>query len=151
MGCSPGRGVRLVMKLDLGVVTGIMGAMAEKLPIYEIERVGGCRGRGKRLVIQAPTGSGKSTQVPQMLLESGLLGSGQVVILQPRRLATRMLAARVARERSVALGAGGRLSDTLESRVSNRTRIRYVTEGAAAADDTEPGIDGERPYFRRIS
>jgi ATP-dependent helicase HrpB len=55
-----------------------MGAMAEKLPIYEIEReLVAAAGRGKRLVIQAPTGSGKSTQVPQMLLESGLLERGK--------------------------------------------------------------------------
>ena len=38
-------------------------------------------------------GSGKSTQVPQILLDHGLSGSGEIVVLQPRRLATRMLAA----------------------------------------------------------
>ena len=54
--------------------------------------------------MSAPTGSGKSTQVPQMLLKHGLLGSGQVVILQPRRLAARLLAARVAQELGVELG-----------------------------------------------
>ena len=121
-----------------------MGAMAEKLPIYEIEReLVAAAGRGKRLVIQAPTGSGKSTQVPQMLLESGLLGTGEVVILQPRRLATRMLAARVAQERSAALGQEVGYQIRFESRVSSRTRIRYVTEGVLLRQMIQnPELDG---------
>ena len=52
------------------------------------------------LLIKAPTGSGKSTQIPQMVLDSGLLPAGQrIVVLQPRRIAARMLAVRVAKER----------------------------------------------------
>jgi ATP-dependent helicase HrpB len=56
--------------------------MADRLPIYEIEPaiVAGLR-EAWRLIVSAPTGSGKSTQVPQMLLDRGLLGTGQVVIL----------------------------------------------------------------------
>ncbi|MEI6467086.1 MAG: hypothetical protein WCQ89_20335, partial [Verrucomicrobiota bacterium] len=66
-----------------------------ELPIYELENrlIAAVKGQG-RLIVQAPTGSGKSTQVPQMLLNHGLLGSGEVVVLQPRRLAARMLAKR---------------------------------------------------------
>ena len=67
------------------------------LPIVEItQRLLETLTAQKRLVLTAPTGSGKSTQVPQMLLDGGLLGDGQVTILQPRRLATRMLAGWVA-------------------------------------------------------
>ena len=67
------------------------------LPIYEIENeiVASLR-KTRRLIVQAPTGSGKSTQVPQMLLKHGILANGQAVILQPRRLAARLLASRVA-------------------------------------------------------
>jgi HrpA-like RNA helicase len=65
--------------------------MADRLPIYEIEQdIVAALVATKRLILQAPTGSGKSTQVPQMLLKHGLLGHGQVVILQPRRLAARL-------------------------------------------------------------
>ncbi len=100
------------------------------LPIYELEPsiLASLRGRG-RVVVQAPTGSGKSTQVPQMLLRGGLLGAGQAVVLQPRRLAARMLARRVAEEAGTALGDLVGYQIRLESRVSESTRIRFVTEG----------------------
>ncbi len=104
--------------------------MAEQLPIYEIEQplVAGLQ-NGQRLIVSAPTGSGKSTQVPQMLLDRGLLGTGQVVILQPRRLAARLLAARVAWERKTQLGGEVGYQIRFENVTSTRTRIRFVTEG----------------------
>src|SRR5215471_6976861 len=102
----------------------------ERLPIYEIEQDLVARLRTqRRLIISAPTGSGKSTQVPQMLLDHGLLGDGQVVILQPRRLATRLLAARVASERKSELGREVGYQIRFENVTSPQTRIRFVTEG----------------------
>ncbi len=100
------------------------------LPIYDVEQalLDAVRAHG-RLVVQAPTGSGKSTQIPQMLARAGLLGDGQVVVLQPRRIAARMLARRVAEEMRVPLGAEVGYQVRLESRVSSRTVIRFVTEG----------------------
>ena len=104
--------------------------MADRLPIYEIERDIIARLKtGRRLILSAPTGSGKSTQVPQMLLQHGLLGDGQVVILQPRRLATRLLAARVAQELGVQLGNEVGYQIRFENVTSPRTKIRFVTEG----------------------
>lgn len=102
----------------------------EDLPIFELEHrlVAELKERA-RLIIQAPTGSGKSTQVPQILLDHGLLGDGQVVILQPRRLATRLLAARVAAERNSRLGNEVGYQIRFENVTSGRTRIRFVTEG----------------------
>ncbi len=101
-----------------------------ELPVYELEQalVASLRSSG-RAIVQAPTGSGKSTQVPQMLLRHGFLDSGQVVVLQPRRLAARMLARRVAQEVGTELGDVVGYQIRLESRVSERTRIRFVTEG----------------------
>ncbi len=100
------------------------------LPIYELEAAitGSLRAQG-RLIVQAPTGSGKSTQLPQMLMRHGFLERGEVVVLQPRRLAARMLAKRVAEEVGCALGDEVGYQIRLESRVSARTKIRFVTEG----------------------
>ena len=101
-----------------------------KLPIYELEKqIVAAVQKQPRLILQAPTGSGKSTQVPQILLDHGLLGHGQVVILQPRRIAARLLAARVASERSVKLGAEVGYQVRFENVASKETRIRFVTEG----------------------
>ncbi|WP_438483549.1 ATP-dependent helicase HrpB [Oleiharenicola lentus] len=101
-----------------------------ELPIYELEQrlISAVTEQG-RLIVQAPTGSGKSTQVPQMLLNHGLLGDGEVVVLQPRRLAARMLAKRVAEEVGTQLGGVVGYQIRLDSRVSKATKIRFVTEG----------------------
>ena len=100
------------------------------LPIYELEaQLAASLREHSRVVLQAPTGSGKSTQVPQILLDSGLAGEGEIVVLQPRRLATRMLAARVAQERGVRLGEEVGYQIRLDKVRGRKTRIRFVTEG----------------------
>ncbi len=100
------------------------------LPIVEIEPalVEAVKKR-KRVILTAPAGSGKSTQVPQMLLDRGLLGQGQVTVLQPRRLPTRMLAAWVARSRGAKLGGEVGYQMRFDNVTSASTRICYVTEG----------------------
>jgi ATP-dependent helicase HrpB len=85
---------------------------------------------GKRnAVVKAPTGSGKSTQVPQMLLDHGIAGDKKIVVLQPRRIAARMLAARVASERGVRLGEEVGYQVRFENISTPRTKILFVTEG----------------------
>ncbi len=134
------------------------------LPIFEIEqRLLETLTAQKRLVLTAPTGSGKSTQVPQMLLDGGLLGDGQVTILQPRRLPTRMLAAWVAQARGTKLGGEVGYQMRLDKVTSAGTRIRYVTEGVllrqmladpvrrhyARPRTANSAIDAARPHYHR--
>jgi ATP-dependent helicase HrpB len=99
------------------------------LPIWEIHRsVIQAMREGNRLVLVAPTGSGKTTQVPQMLLDSKLF-AGRVVVLQPRRVAARTVAARVAWERGGKLGAEVGYQIRFDDCTSLGTRICFVTEG----------------------
>lgn len=103
--------------------------MASTLPIIETrQKIINALAVNNKLIIQAPTGSGKSTQIPQILLDSGLF-DGQILVLQPRRLAARMLASRVAEERGSILGQEVGFQTRFESMVSDNTRIRYITEG----------------------
>ncbi len=118
--------------------------MSRELPIFELEdELVRTARRSNRFILTAPTGSGKSTQVPQMLVDHGLAGNGRVVILQPRRLAARLLAARVARERHVRLGDEVGYQVRFDDVTSAATRMVYVTEGILLRRLlTEPALPG---------
>jgi len=116
----------------------------KELPIYELrDELTQALAESNRFLIEAPTGSGKSTQIPQMVLDGGDAGPGEVVVLQPRRLAARLLAKRVAFERSVEFGGEVGYQVRLERHVSKHTMIRYVTEGILLRQFlTDPDLKG---------
>ncbi len=104
--------------------------MSSSLPIQAIraEFIQACAGHS-RVILTAPTGSGKSTRVPGFLADEVLPNGGQVVCLQPRRLAARMLARRVAAERGAALGGEVGYRVRFDQCAGPATRIIYETDG----------------------
>ena len=104
--------------------------MRLSLPIDALlpQLVGSLRGN-PNLVLQADPGAGKTTRVPPALLEAGLLGDGECWILEPRRLAARLAATRVADELGEPLGQRAGYAVRFEQKVSKATRLRFVTEG----------------------
>lgn len=81
------------------------------------------------VVLQAPPGAGKTTGIPLALLDEPWLDGKSVLMLEPRRLAARAAAARLARLRGEELGEIVGYQIRFEKRVSKRTRIKVVTEG----------------------
>ncbi len=82
-----------------------------------------------RLVLEAPPGAGKTTQVPLALLDEAWLGGRRIVMLEPRRVAARAAAGFMARQLGEEPGGTVGYRIRFESRVSARTRIEVVTEG----------------------
>lgn len=86
------------------------------------------------LVLRAEPGAGKTTRVPPAILDAGLANlqdgrPGQIVVLQPRRVAARAAASRISAERGTALGAETGYQVRFDKRASRNTRILVCTEG----------------------
>lgn len=94
------------------------------------ERLSAAISASNRLVLVAPPGTGKSTQLPVLLAEHPALAGRRVAVLEPRRIAARALARRVADERGTPLGEGVGYKVRFESRLRPDTRIVFYTYGA---------------------
>ncbi|XP_043511714.1 ATP-dependent RNA helicase DHX33 isoform X3 [Frieseomelitta varia] len=103
----------------------------KSLPVYKLrKRLLEEIRRNSTLIIIGETGSGKTTQIPQFLLSSGIAGSsGCIGVTQPRRVAAVSVARRVALEQGVETGKLVGYCVRFEDVTSSQTRIKYLTDG----------------------
>lgn len=95
------------------------------------------------VVLVAPPGSGKTTRVPPALLEAGLVAEGQVLVLQPRRLAARRAGRTIAGWLGVRPGEEVGWQVRFENRTGRSTRIVLMTEGMLTRRlQADPFLDG---------
>lgn len=85
-------------------------------------------GEANTLVLEAPPGAGKTTRVPRAMLDAAVV-DGEIVVLEPRRLAARLAARRVAEELGERVGETIGYTVRFEDASSAKTRVRFVTEG----------------------
>ncbi len=121
-----------------------MRVFPDSLPIDEaLPRLCATLDGGARAILVAPPGAGKSTRVPLALMDEPFARGGRIVVLEPRRLAARAAAARMASTLGEKVGETIGLRVRLQSLVSARTRVEVVTEGVFARmilDD--PALEG---------
>lgn len=79
------------------------------------------------MLLKAPTGSGKSTEVPSILADAGL--QGKILVIEPRRMAARLLALWVAQKRQSPIGQEVGYAVRFDTKYSERTKIIYLTDG----------------------
>jgi ATP-dependent helicase HrpB len=82
----------------------------------------------RSLVLTAPPGAGKTTRIPRALLDAGFADKGEILVLEPRRLAARMAAARIAEELGERTGETVGYSIRFENVSGPKTRIKFLTE-----------------------
>src|ERR1700683_3844255 len=102
------------------------------LPIdASIPEIVACLGKSRNLVLVAPPGAGKTTRVPPAILAANLLSNEHpnLVMLQPRRVAARTVAARIADENGWNLGEQVGYHVRFDRKLTARTRLRVLTEG----------------------
>jgi ATP-dependent helicase HrpB len=105
-------------------------ADAFQLPIDDVlDEISAALKTGNRLVLAAPPGAGKTTKVPLHLLGSDWLGDKKIIMLEPRRIAARRAAERMASMLGERMGDTVGVRSRLDTRIGPKTKIEVVTEG----------------------
>ncbi|XP_063376129.1 ATP-dependent RNA helicase DHX33-like [Cydia fagiglandana] len=127
-GCKPQNGIEK-SPVKQAVVENLLEAR-KRLPVYTV------RGRlleeikkNDTMILIGETGSGKTTQIPQLIHEQRLEGAGCIAVTQPRRVAAITIAIRVAAEMSTNIGNIVGYSVRFEDMTSPRTKLKYLTDG----------------------
>lgn len=99
------------------------------LPVFEIAEAlkASLPSSRSRILLKAPTGSGKSTSVPGMVADAGV--GGRIIVIEPRRMAARLLATWVAKQRNTPVGHEVGYAVRFDTKYRNDTRILYMTDG----------------------
>lgn len=115
----------------------------KRLPVYEaLDMLEGLLRFHQVVIVQGETGSGKTTQVPQSLVERGFAKDKQIAVTQPRRVAAISVAKRVAEEMDVVLGEQVGYSIRFEECSSEDTVLKYMTDGMLLRDAmTDPHFE----------
>jgi ATP-dependent helicase HrpB len=114
------------------------------LPVADaLPALGETLAAGTNAVLVAPPGAGKTTLVPLALLDAPWRGDDRIVMLEPRRLAARAAATRMAELLGEAVGQTVGFRTRVEAAISAATRIEVVTEGLLVRRlQSDPGLDG---------
>ncbi|MGA2088359.1 MAG: ATP-dependent helicase HrpB, partial [Stellaceae bacterium] len=120
------------------------GKYADSLPVAETLSALKVALAGKgAAVLEAPPGAGKTTLVPLALLDEPWLAGKRILMLEPRRLATRAAARRMAQMLGESAGETVGFRTRLETRIGPKTRIEVMTEGILPRlIEDDPGLEG---------
>ena len=118
--------------------------MALTLPIHAVlPELARALAGARNVVLEAPPGAGKSTVVPLVLLDEPWAKGKRILLLEPRRLAARAVAARMAKTLGEPIGATVGYRMRLDTKVSARTRLEVITEGVLTRMlQEDPSLDG---------
>jgi ATP-dependent helicase HrpA len=117
-----------------GAVTVSPIAFPADLPVAQRrEEIAAAIASHQVTIVQAETGSGKTTQLPKICLAAGRAAEGPICLTQPRRIAARSVATRIASELGTALGSAVGYQVRFDSRAAPGTSIRVLTDGVLLA------------------
>jgi ATP-dependent helicase HrpA len=106
----------------------------EALPVSQMrEQILTALSEHQVIIIAGETGSGKTTQLPKLCLELGLGQAGTIAHTQPRRLAARSVASRIAQELEVEMGQEVGCQVRFSDQTTERTRVKLMTDGILLA------------------